>query len=99
MFGGVRPGNTATEENSKHNKSQGESSGPVIYVNSKVTLITQRQINSIVVSGNPLLGCVHIEIYGIRYTVFAVRYSVFAIRYTGAAVHIEVARAFSVLFS
>ena len=38
------------------------------------------------------LGCVHIEIYGIRYMVFA-------IRYTGTAVHIEVARAVSVLFS
>ena len=48
---------------------------------------------------NHLLGCVHIEIYGIRYMVFAIRYSVFAIRYTGTAVHIEVARAVSVLFS
>ena len=45
------------------------------------------------------LGCVHIEIYGIRYMVFAIRYSVFAIRYTGTAVHIEVARSVSVLFS
>ena len=44
------------------------------------------------------LGCVHIEIYGIWYMVFAIRYSVFAIRYTGTAVHIEVARAVSVLF-
>ena len=35
----------------------------------------------------------------IRYTVFAIRYSVFAIRYTGTAVHIEVAHAFSELFS
>ena len=43
-------------------------------------------------------GCVHIEIYGIRYMVFAIRYSVFAIRYTDMAVHIEVARAVSVLF-
>ena len=39
-----------------------------------------------------LLGCAHIEIYGIRYAVFAIRYSVFAIRYTGTVVHIEVAR-------
>ena len=46
-----------------------------------------------------VLGCVHIEIYGIRNTVFAIRYSVFAIRYTGTAVHIEVARAFNTLFS
>ena len=45
------------------------------------------------------LGCVHIEIYGIRYMVFAICYSVFAARYTGTAVHIEVARAVSVLFS
>ena len=45
------------------------------------------------------LGCVHIEIYGKRYTVFAIRYSVFAIRYRDTAVHIEVAHAFSVLFS
>ena len=45
-----------------------------------------------------ILGCVHIEIYGIRYMVFAIRYSVFAIRYTGTAVHIEVARAVSVLY-
>ena len=45
------------------------------------------------------LGCVHIEIYGIRYMVFATRYSVFAIRYTGTAVHTKVARAVSVLFS
>ena len=45
------------------------------------------------------LGCVHIEIYGIRYMVFAIRYSVFALRYTDTAVHIEVAHAFSVLFS
>ena len=44
-------------------------------------------------------GCVHIEIYGIRYMVFAIRYSVFAIHYTGTAVHIEVARSVSVLFS
>ena len=50
-------------------------------------------------SKNRVCHCVHIEIYGIRYTVFAIRYSVFAIRYTGTAVHIEVARAFSVLFS
>ena len=35
----------------------------------------------------------------IRYMVFAIRYSVFAIRYTGTAVHIEVARSVSVLFS
>ena len=27
------------------------------------------------------LGCVHIEIYGIRYTVFAIRYTLFGIRY------------------
>ena len=46
----------------------------------------------------PPLGCVHIEIYGIRNTVFAIRYSVFAILYTGTAVHIEVARAFNTLF-
>ena len=46
-----------------------------------------------------VLGCVHIEIYGIRYTEFAIRYSVFAIRYTGTAVHTEVALAASVLFS
>ena len=45
------------------------------------------------------LGCVHIEIYGIRYALFAIRYSVFAVRYTDTAVHIEVAPAFSVLFS
>ena len=42
------------------------------------------------------LGCVHIEIYGIRYMVFAIRYSVFVIRYTGTAVHIEVARSVEV---
>ena len=46
-----------------------------------------------------VLGCVHIEIHGIRYMVFAIRYSVFAIRYTGTVVHIGVARAVSVLFS
>ena len=36
-----------------------------------------------------LLGCVHIEIYGIRYLLYA-------IRYTGTAVHIEVACSFRV---